>query len=149
MPFIRFLEAFNIPYLIFSDNETETNKAVTNQISQSKLKDISINRVVFLKEGNDFEKELCYHGYIDEVKKAYHHIKLSECTNENHKSAKKEELEKIPDADYYKLVTAIKTQFAPIIGDELYNSEKPLPPKIVELFEKVNLILKPTKNGAN
>lgn len=140
LPFIRFFEAFNIPYLIFSDNEAEANATVNSQISKSKLNDI--NKIVFLTAGNDFERELCDNGYIDEVKKAYHHLILTECANEHHRAAKQIELNQIPDTDYYGLVTGLKTQFAPNIGYELYKSEKPLPPKIVELFEKVSLILK-------
>ncbi|RXG31426.1 AAA family ATPase [Leeuwenhoekiella palythoae] len=147
LPFIRFFEAFNVPYLIFSDNEAEANAIVTNQIAKSKLNDI--NKVVFLNTGNDFEKELCDNGYIEEVKKAYYHLILSECANEHHKEAKKAELDQIPEADYYNLVTSLKTQFAPVIGYELYKSDKPLPPKIVELFDKVNLIINPTENAAN
>ena len=144
LPFIRFFEAFNIPYLIFSDNEPEANATVENQISKSKLKDI--NRVVFLSAGNDFEKELCDNGYIDEVKKAYHNLMLAECVNDQHRAAKQAQLNQIPNNDYYGLVTNLKTQFAPNIGYELYKSEKPLPPKIVELFEKVNNILNPATN---
>ena len=117
LQFIRFFEAFNVPYLIFSDNEAEANATVTNQISKSKLNDI--NKVVFLNTGNDFEKELCVNGYIDEVKKAYYHLILSECSNEQHRVAKKSELDHIPDTDYYVLVTVLKTQFAPVIGYEL------------------------------
>lgn len=144
LPFIRFFEAFNIPYLIFSDNEPETNASVVNQISKSKLNDI--NRVVFLSVGNDFEKELCDNGYIDEVKKAYHNLMLSECVNDQHRATKQAQLNQIPDIDYYGLVTNLKTQFAPNIGYELYKSEKPLPPKIIELFEKVSNILNPAPN---
>ncbi|HNQ67972.1 MAG TPA: AAA family ATPase [Bacteroidales bacterium] len=144
LPFIRFFEAFNIPYLIFSDNEPEANASVINQISKSKLNDI--NRVVFLSAGNDFEKELCDNGYIDEVKKAYHNLILSECVNEQHRAAKQAQLNQIPNNEYYGLVIGLKTQFAPNIGYELYKSEKPLPPKIVELFEKVNNVLNPAPN---
>ena len=144
LPFIRFFEAFNIPYLIFSDNEAEANETVINQISKSKANDI--NKVVFLNVGNDFEKELCNHGYLDEVKNAYYALILSECHNDKHRSAKKKELDKIPDETYYGLVTSLKTQFAPYIGYELYKSEKVLPAKINELFEKVNLIINPTIN---
>lgn len=147
LPFIRFFEAFNIPYLIFSDNEAEANATVNNQISKSRLNDI--NKVVFLTAGNDFEKELCNNGYIDEVKKAYHHLILSECINDQHRAAKQIQLHQIPDNEYYALVTSLKTQFAPIIGYELYKSEKALPPKIVELFEKVSLILNPPAHDAN
>lgn len=147
LPFIRFFEAFNIPYLIFSDNEAAANATVTNQISKSKLNDIT--RVVFLNAGNDFEKELCDNGYIDEVKKAYYHLILSECANDQHRAAKTAQLDLIPDVNYYGLVTGLKTQFAPVIGYELYKSAKPLPPKIVELFEKVRLIINPTEHAAN
>lgn len=147
LPFIRFFEAFNVPYLIFSDNEAKANETVTKQISKSKLNDI--NKVVFLNAGNDFEKELCENGYIDEVKKAYYQIILSECTNAQHREAKTAQLDQIQDVDYYGLVTGLKTQFAPVIGYELYKSAKPLPPKIVELFEKVRLILNHTEHAAN
>jgi putative ATP-dependent endonuclease of OLD family len=147
LPFIRFFEAFNIPYLIFSDNETDANTKVTTQISNSKLRDMT--RVVFLGQGNDFEKELCDNGYIDEVKKAYQHIILSECQNAQHRAAKQIVLDLIPNPDYYGLVTTMKTQFAPNIGYELSISTKPLPPKIIELFNKVNLILNPPANEAN
>ncbi len=147
LPFIRFFEAFNIPYLILSDNEVEANDTVKNQINKSKLKDI--NKVVFLNQGNDFEKELCNNGYIEEVKKAYFNLILSECRNEQHRNAKRSELDQIPDEELYGIVTGLKTQFAPLIGYELYISEKELPSKIMQLFEKVELILNPINNESN
>lgn len=144
LPFIRFFEAFNIPYLIFSDNEQEANDTVKNQISKSKSNDLS--NVIFLNEGNDFEKELCNEGHIDEVKKAYFGLVLSECSNQHHRDAKQLQLNQINDEDFYDIIITLKTQFAPLIGYELYKSEKELPEKIVELFEKVNLILNPIIN---
>jgi putative ATP-dependent endonuclease of OLD family len=147
LPFIRFFEAFNIPYLILSDNETEAHQTVNIQINKSKLRDIE--KVVFLSEGNDFEKELCDTGYIEEVKKAYFNLILSECTNERHLAAKRRELEHIPDENFYGIVTGLKTQFAPLIGYELYISEKELPSKIIQLFEKVEFILNPINNESN
>ncbi|WP_426095158.1 AAA family ATPase [Flavobacterium sp. DSR2-3-3] len=147
LPFIRFFEAFNIPYLIFSDNEIEANETVTIQISKSKANDM--NKVVFLNQGNDFEKELCDNGYLEEVKNAYYSLILSDCANERHREAKTRELDQIPNENYYGLVIRLKTQFAPLIGYELYKSEKELPAKITELFEKVNLIINPTINVSN
>lgn len=144
LPFIRFFEAFNIPYLILSDNETDAHTKVVKQIEKSKLKDLS--KVVFLNDENDFEKELCNNGHIDEVKKAYYSLILSECTSEQHKNAKKTELDLIPDEDYYGIIVKLKTQFAPIIAYELSKSEKALPEKMVELFEKVRVILNPVIN---
>lgn len=143
LTFIRFFEAFNIPYLILSDNEPDINSSVTSQINQSKTKDIS--KVVFLNNGNDFEKELCTQGYMEEIKRAYKRIELSKCVTPEHKSAKERELNQIPDTDFYEFITNMKTQFAPIIAEELYNSTQPLPAKIIELFDKVNEILNPVQ----
>jgi putative ATP-dependent endonuclease of OLD family len=44
LPFIRFFEAFNIPYLIFSDNEPDAHSKVENQIQKSKFKRLKQGR---------------------------------------------------------------------------------------------------------
>jgi putative ATP-dependent endonuclease of OLD family len=144
LPFIRFFEAFNIPYLIFSDNEPEAHNTVEIQIQKSNLKDLS--KVVFLNDENDFEKELCNNGYIDEVKKAYYNLELSKCSNEQHEIAKKAQLDLIPDEDYYDIIVNLKTQFAPLIALELSKSAKDLPEKMIELFDKVNTIINPVSD---
>ena len=141
LPFIRFFEAFNIPYLIFSDNEPDAHSKVERQIQKSILKDIG--KVVFLNDENDFEKELCNNGYIDEVKKAYYSLELSKCGNEQHKIAKKAQLDLIRNEDYYGIIVNLKTQFAPLIAHELSKSIKDLPEKMIELFDKVKAILNP------
>lgn len=141
LPFIRFFEAFNIPYLIFSDNESDAHSKVEKQIQKSVLKDIG--KVVFLNDENDFEKELCNNGYIDEVKNAYYSLELSKCLNKQHINAKKAELDLIPDEDYYAIIVNLKTQFAPLIAYELIMSDKDLPEKMIELFEKVKAIINP------
>ena len=145
LPFIRFCEAFNIEYLIFSDNEPDINTKVLKQISQSKSKDSS--KVVFVSTGNDFEKELCEKGYLDEVKLAYHKIELEKCNTDQHKDAKKIELGKISNTDYYEIITKMKTESAPEIAIAILSSSKPLPDKIIELFEKVKNILSPTTHA--
>ncbi|SFD21223.1 ATP-dependent nuclease [Flavobacterium phragmitis] len=139
LPFIRFCESFNIEYLIFSDNEQNVNEDVLRQISKSQKNDSS--KVVFVSPNNDFEKELCDQGYIDEVKSAYYKMELEKCANDRHRAAKQIELNKIPDSDYYEIITKMKTQFAPLIAEELLTSQKPLPPKIIELFDKISNIL--------
>ncbi|MBE8714359.1 AAA family ATPase [Sphingobacterium hungaricum] len=144
LPFIRFCESFNVEYLLFSDNEPDVNTDVLRQISKSKINDP--NRVVFVSPNNDFEKELCEQGYIDEVKIAYHKIELEKCANEHHRAAKQQQLNQIPDDDYYGIITGMKTQFAPIIANELLLSAKQLPNKIVELFGKVNDVLNPAED---
>lgn len=141
-PFIKFCESYNIEYLILSDNEEEANETVTKQISKSVEK--NMERVVFLNEGNDFENELCKNGYIDEVKKAYYKLELEKCEHPAHKDAKKKELDLIKDDEYYPIITKLKTQFAPLVSQELFDSEKPLPEQIINLFKKIDKILNPT-----
>ena len=147
LPFIRFCESFNVEYLIFSDNEPDVNTDVLRQISRSNINDP--NRVVFVSPNNDFEKELCDRGYIDEVKSAYHKMELEKCVNEQHRVAKQQQLNLIPDVDYYNIITGMKTQFAPVIANELLISAKQLPNKIGELFNKVNDILNPVQDEQN
>lgn len=44
------------------------------------------------------------------------------------------------------LLSRNKTKYSSILSELIYNSDRPLPPKIVKLFEKVNLILNPDYN---
>lgn len=147
LPFIRFCESFNVEYIVFSDNEPDVNIDVLRQISKSRINDP--NRVVFVSPNNNFEKELCEQGYLDEVKAAYHKMELEKCTNAQHRAAKQQQLNAIPDVDYYEIITGIKTQFAPVIANELLLSAKQLPPKIQELFGKINDILNPIEDEQN
>lgn len=147
LPFIRFCESFNVEYLVFSDNEPDVNVDVLRQISKSKINDPS--RVVFVSPNNNFEKELCEQGYLDEVKAAYHKMELEKCANDQHRVAKQQQLNAIPDIDYYEIITGMKTQFAPVIANELLLSAKQLPPKIQELFVKINDILNPIEDEQN
>jgi putative ATP-dependent endonuclease of the OLD family len=147
LPFIRFCESFNVEYLVFSDNEPDVNVDVLRQISKSRINDT--NRVVFVSPNNNFEKELCEQGYLDEVKAAYHKMELEKCTNAQHRAAKQQQLNAIADVDYYGIITGMKTQFAPLIANELLLSAKQLPPKIQELFGKINDILNPIEDEQN
>lgn len=44
------------------------------------------------------------------------------------------------------LLSQNKTKYSSILSEIIYQSEKPLPPKIVELFDKLNVILNPPAN---
>lgn len=147
LPFIRFCESFNVEYLVFSDNEPDVNIDVLRQISKSRINDP--NRVVFVSPNNNFEKELCEQGYLDEVKAAYHKMELEKCSNAKHRAAKQQQLNAIPDVDYYEIIIGMKTQFAPVIANELLLSAKQLPPKIQELFGKINDVLNPREDEQN
>ncbi len=71
LPFIRFAEAFNIPWLIFSDAENTSEKNIAASVQKQFSKFGSTKNesdcIVFLDDGNDFEKYLIKCGYIKET----------------------------------------------------------------------------------
>ena len=143
LPFIRFAEAFNIPWLIFSDAENTSDKnikeSVKNQFSKCGSQKAETECIVFLDDGKDFERQLIDDGYGDEIKKAI--ISLGDYANERHKEAKIKEINNYNNDELYKIITEKKTQYGPAIAEQIIISEKILPPKLSELFRRVSAIL--------
>ena len=144
LPFLRFAEALKIPWFIFSDAENEPEKnvkaSVQSQFVSSGSEKNESDCIVFLGEGNDFERQLISDGFSDEIKQAivgqgiYH--------NDNHKQAKVQEIETYDDDTLYEIITGRKTQFSPAIAEQIIQSDKGLPPKVIDLFGKIAAILK-------
>jgi len=147
LPFLRFAEALNIPWLIFSDAENTSNnnikESVQKQFSNCGTTKTENDCIVFLDDGNDFEKQLISDGFQDEIKKAI--SSFDEYHNEQHRNAKepsrKEEIKNYTDNDLYSIITSDKTPFAPAIAEHIVSSEKDLPPKVKDLFAKITEIL--------
>ena len=93
---------------------------------------------------NDFEKQLISDGFGDEIKKAI--VSLDVYTNEKHREAKEQdrltEIESYDDDKLYGVITGSKTQYGPAIAEQIIQSEKDLPPKVIALFGKISTILK-------
>ncbi len=148
LPFLRFAEAMNIPWLIFSDAENTSDKNIKGNVQQqfSNCGSPKSERdcIVFIDDGNDFEKQLISDGFGDEIKKA---IASSDVyTNEKHREAKEQyrltEIQGYDDEKLYNVITASKTQYGPAIAEQIIQSEKDLPPKVIELFHRISAILK-------
>jgi len=143
LPFIRFAEAFNIPWLIFSDAENQPGKdikaSVKDQFSKCGSRKTETECIVFLDDGKDFERQLIDEGYDEEIKQAI--ISLGNYTNEKHKAAKVKEIKKYNNDKLYQLITGAKTQYGPTIAEQIVDSPKPLPTKIIDLFNKISAIL--------
>jgi putative ATP-dependent endonuclease of OLD family len=148
LPFIRFAEAFNIPWLIFSDAENTPDKNVKGSVQQQFSKCGSPKNetdcIVFVDDGNNFEKQLISDDFGDEIKKA---IASSDIyINEQHREAKEQdrltEIESYDDNKLYKVITDSKTPYSPAIAEQIINSKKDLPPKVIALFDKISAILK-------
>ncbi|MBL0708851.1 MAG: AAA family ATPase [Sulfurimonas sp.] len=141
LPFIRFAEHFNIQWFIFSDNDKNNTvkNSVEKQFETSKSTKEQSRHIVFLDETFDFEKQLIHDGFQDEIKEYLVSTKLY--SNEQHREAQEpkdtQEIYGFSDDVLYKELTKIKAQYAPIIAKKINNSEKTLPPKVVELFDNI------------
>lgn len=148
LPFLRFAEALNIPWIIFSDAENTPDKNIKNSVQQQFLNCGSpkseTDCIVFVDDGNDFEKQLISDGFGDEIKKAI--ASLDVYTNEEHREAKEQdrltEIESYDDDKLYDAITGRKAQYGPAIAEQIIQSEKDLPPKVIALFGKTSTILK-------
>jgi putative ATP-dependent endonuclease of OLD family len=128
LPFLRFAESLNIPWLILSDAETDAETdavtSVKRQFNDSGSLKVEADVIVFLDNGNDIEKQLIKDGYQDEIKKAL--IARGEYHNEQHKVKKETEIKAYGDDKIYELITGAKTQFAPVIAEQIVKSDKAL-----------------------
>lgn len=142
LPFIRFAEALNIPWFILSDNDqTGTVKtSVLKQLTTSGSSKQESDCIIFVDDENDFEKQLITDGYQDEIKKVLLSLKIY--TNIHHENAQKPqdeaEINGLSDELLYDYLTKEKAQFSPLVANEIINSDKELPSKIIDLFTKVS-----------
>ncbi|NOQ64280.1 MAG: AAA family ATPase [Methyloprofundus sp.] len=137
LPFLRFVEALKIPWLIFSDAEKNVKKSIREQFFKcASLKSKNeTDYIIFLDEGNDFEKQLINDGFSDEIKKSIAY--LSKISEQYLKI-----VENYDDDKLYKTITSNKTQYGPSIAEQIVVSNKDLPPKVIDLFTKISTILK-------
>lgn len=141
LPFLRVAEALKIPWFIFSDAEPDIKTSVKKQYSESRCSKPAVDVIIFLGDGNNFEKQLISDGYNEEVRESIIKIELSKCQNKNHEKAKKKEILSYNDIKLYEIITNIKAQIGPVIAESIIESGKPLPPKAIELFEKLKSLL--------
>ncbi|MDQ6957397.1 MAG: AAA family ATPase [Mariprofundaceae bacterium] len=143
LPFLRFAESLNIPWLILSDAETITVDRVKKQFGKSNSSRSESDVIVYLDDDNDFEKQLIADNFQDEIKKSL--ATFDVYNNEQHRQAKEPqrllEIDQYNDNNLYEEITKKKTQFAPVIAEQIIQSGKALPPKIIELFRKIKIML--------
>jgi len=144
LPFLRFAEALKIPWFIFSDAENNVIESVQFQFSQCGSKKNESDCIVFLEDGNNFEKQLVDDGFSDEIKKAI--ASLVVYTNQKHREVKEQdrltEIENYDDDKLREIITGGKTKYSPAIAEQIIQSDKGLPSKVIDLFEKIAPILK-------
>ena len=142
LPFLRVTEALKIPWFIFSDAEESVKRSVRDQFGQSNSIKQEADVIVFLDDNNNFEKQLLHDGYSDEVKLAIMGIEIPNCRGPQHEEAKKREIEGYDHDKIYEKLDRSKTKLASLIAYAIIENQKQLPPKVVELFEKIQHLLK-------
>lgn len=172
LPFLRFAEALNIPWLIFSDGESKVKKKLIKDLKEILNKNEidldSENNVVVLDNEYDFEMYLLASGYEEEIKIAFSKLHSDTYLEEEIKKKDGTTRRRIKTTatcdickqsiyedvlrDYssddgyrralYDCMTSQKAQFGPVIAQAIDESEKDLPPKVIALFGKISAILK-------
>jgi len=142
LPFMRFAEGLNIPWFILSDAEENVKHQVHKQFDECGCSRDEKDTIVFLDDGMKFEKQLISDGFSDEIKKAL--ITLTNFKNEQHRQTKTEDINGYDDNEILEKITSTsaKTRYAPVIAEKIIESNKELPPKIVELFNIIQSYFK-------
>lgn len=170
LPFLRFADALNIPWIVFSDNDQKGEvqkeiKKTLKKIYGEKEIDLETQaNILFLNDECDFEKYLIDSDFIEEIKSALAKLNSENYLEKQIQSIKKYRIKTDKTCnsckqniyadilkDYtgdegfktalYDCMTSQKTQFGSVIADEIINSGKTLPPKVIELFETITTIL--------
>jgi putative ATP-dependent endonuclease of OLD family len=147
LTFIRFADTMGIPWFIFTDAENTPDKnvkaSVEEQFVHSSTSKNQDDVLIFLDDGNDFEKQLISDGYQTEIKNVilnnfvYHNEQHRASTEDNNKIA----VNARTDDQLYSSMTSAKTKFGPDVAHQIVIGVNPLPPKVITLFEKINSTL--------
>ncbi|MEI7867501.1 MAG: AAA family ATPase [Candidatus Methylumidiphilus sp.] len=148
LPFLRFAEALKIPWLIFSDAENKPEKNIKASVKKQFLDCRSMKNedecIIFLDDNNDFEKQLIEDGFCDEIRKAI--ISFDIYCNEQHRAAKEpqrqNEVNQFSEERLYKEIKGSKAKYGLAIAEQIIQSDKALPQKMVKLFNKIDAVLR-------
>lgn len=144
LPFIRFANDLNIPWFIFSDAEDDVISWIDKHLEKLETSKQKEDVVVFLDSGNDFEKQMICDDFRVEIRQVI--ASFDEYKNEHHRRAKEAgrlaEINAYSDDELYKIMTEHnhKTKFGPAIAEKIVKSKKELPPRVIELFKKIEKI---------
>lgn len=175
-PFMNFAEKLGINWYILSDGETPILKKLKKDLKKltNSTEDINLlnyKNIHFFDNGDDFENYLLRCGFQDEIELCLNKLlqgKLEDKITEKHGTLRKRnKTDSICETctqnifedvlrDYNidggrltalnDLLTDNKTKYPPILSQLIYESEKEIPVKIIELFEEISKKINPTAN---
>jgi putative ATP-dependent endonuclease of OLD family len=138
--FIKILQAANIPFLVFSDyDNNETRTKVNGQLTACGLDSNNCDELIDL--GEDIENYLITAGYENELRQAANLFIPVWFSRENIRERERNRI--TTNEGLSSFLKTYKTKLAPIYGKILLelNDGRQFPPKILELFIKINTIL--------
>ena len=177
LPFMRFAESLNIPWFVLSDGEKEVSKKLLKNLKSLTANETTtldkFKNIFILDNEADFEKYLIDNNYIEEIKLALQSLHDDEYLEKELKKKNGtvqsriktdktcteceqniyDDVKRDYDGDegfktfLYDCMTNQKTKFGPVIAETIIKNDKPLPPKIVELFQKIANIFSITENA--
>lgn len=165
LPFVRVANSLKIPWYIFSDGEESAKQAVKKALEKLYEKEITIEQecnVIFLENGQDFERSIIEGDYFDEIKSMFIEIygenylenqihlrngtlKSKIKTGENCEACgqtilqdvlRNYEDEGLKEA-MHDCICANKTSHGPALASHICRAGKELPTKIKELYSKI------------
>lgn len=143
LPFIRFADSLNIPWVILSDADGDVPVSIDKQLRNSGTQKQKNDVVVMLDTGNDFECQLINDGFADEIRKAI--LSSYVYDNEQHRQAREPQrlaaVNSYTKERLYSIITKEKTMYAPLVAELIVQSGKDISPKVVSLFDKVKILL--------
>lgn len=143
-PYIRFAEAFNIPWFIFSDGENDAIKGVSGALKKA-MGDENIdianqNNIFIIPNGKNYEQYITTElDYLHEFRGIW--IKGITETHPKAIEAKKKDIETYDATIFCEKATSHKTRYATPMAMAIAESDKGLPPLISQLFEKIKSTL--------
>jgi len=156
-PFLQLLNAFNLKWILLSDGEKVILNGLRNILrgvmNNTEIEITDEKRILYYDDGHNYEQYLYCNKYKDQIQKGINDledtlnfIETTFITNSQwtqHKSRKinkKITLEEELELATFYYIKKNKINMTTVVAEEIINgctSKNDLPPKIIELFEKI------------
>ena len=140
--FISFCHSFKIPWFIFGDGEADIVKRLDETLDKLGFpKSNDSANIILLPEGQKIGTYLVKQGYQSDLKSAIFELQKDDCANDQHRNAKKKEIERMDDKTIIQFLESNKTRIAPYIAEAIVQNDDPnkrVPSAFSKLFQEID-----------
>ena len=144
--FISFCRSFHIPWFILGDGEADIVQRLDGTLGKLGLpKSNESSNIILLPIGQKIETYLIAQGYESDLKKAIYEMQKNTCINDQHRKAKKKEIDEMNGEAILQFLDNNKTKAAPYVAEAIIqndNPEKRIPKAFFQLFDEIDNTLK-------